>query len=191
MDYQSITTDQKTISAAQVKVKCQNFLGHNLVSDLVLRSSISTANGAYRNYVSLGRQSQIAYEDKNGSNLIGGGYYDGNQSRLIKASRHVAGTFYKYNPVYPIYFGDLELAQKFGRLQGAIEEDSYNSYDIISSPDNLAAPVVTITPNGTAASGYYSITFTSPVSNLTSTTVPLVYNSTAAEIQSALYALSN
>ena len=36
IDYQSITTDQKTVLAVLVKVKCQNFLGHNLVSDLVL-----------------------------------------------------------------------------------------------------------------------------------------------------------
>lgn len=84
----------------------------------------------------LGQQSQIAYKDKNGSNLIGGGYYDGNQLRLIKASCNVVFTFYKYNPVYLIYFGDLELAQKFGQLQGAIKEDSYNSYDIIASSDN-------------------------------------------------------
>lgn len=51
--------------------------------------------------------------------------------------------------------------------------------------------MITITPNGSVALGYYSITFTSPVTNLLSTTAPLSYNVTVADIQAALYALTN
>ena len=192
LDYLSVTSQPaQTISSALTQIRLQNFIGHNVVTDIVLRNGTNTANGQYRNYISLGRQAQLNYYNGQNKPLLGGSPLDANESRLLLAPRHVSAPFYKYNAVYPIYFGRLALAQKFGRMEGAIYENSYNQVGIQSSPDAFSAPVITITPSGTAASGYFNLEFTSPVTRRTCSTSMLAYNSTATEIQSALYALPN
>ena len=192
LDYLSVTSQPaQTISSALTQIRLQNFIGHNVVTDIVLRNGTNTANGQYRNYISLGRQAQLNYYNGQNKPLLGGSPLDANESRLLLAPRHVSAPFYKYNAVYPIYFGRLALAQKFGRMEGAIYENSYNQVGIQSSPDAFSAPVITITPSGTAASGYFNLEFTSPVTRRTCSTSMLAYNSTAAQIQSALYALPN
>ena len=192
LDYLSVTSQPaQTISSALTQIRLQNFLGHNVVTDLTFRNGVSVTNGQYRNFISLGRQAQLNYYNGQNQPLLGGSPLDADESRLLLAPRHVPAPFYKYNAVYPIYFGRLALAQKFGRMEGAIYEDSYNQVGIQASPDNLTNPIITITPSGTGASGYFSLEFTSPITRRTCQTAILAYNATAANIQSALYALPN
>lgn len=142
LDYLRVTSQTTTISSALTQIRLQNFISHNVCSDLILRNGTSVTNGQYRNFISLGRQAQLNYYDQTNNPLLGGSYQDAKESRLLLALQHVASTFYKYNQFYPIYFGKLAVAQNWGKLNGAIYEDSYNQIDFYpvqmrSKPLNL------------------------------------------------------
>jgi hypothetical protein len=140
LDYLGVVSSTNTISSALTQIRMQNAIGHNVVSDIVLRNGISVTNGQYRNFLSLGRQSQLNYYDRTNSPILGGSTLGGEEARLLIAPRHVAADWYKYNPVYPIIFGKVNIATLFGRMDGALYEDSYNQVGIQSSSDSLSHP---------------------------------------------------
>ena len=71
LDYLSVTSSQNTISSALT----QNFIGHNVCTDIVLRNGTSVSNGQYRNFISLGRQAQLNYYDRSNEPILGGSFW--------------------------------------------------------------------------------------------------------------------
>ena len=85
LDYLNVSTQPVLTISDLTCFKLQNFLGHNVVTDIVFRSAsnVAAASGAYRNYISLGRQAQLNYYNGQNKPLLGGSTLDADESRLL------------------------------------------------------------------------------------------------------------
>ncbi len=191
LDHISRVVETKTISSSETIIKLTGLIGHDMQDSVSFRTSNAIANGAYRNFSSLGSNPQFVVYSPEGTNIVGGSSLDGDQLRNMDATFHYAGYFYKMYPIYPIIWGSVEAGTKSGIMEGALYQNTNNQLGIRASSLALTAPVLTITPSGTSASGGYALRFTSPVTGQTCETGFLLFSSDAAAIKAALEGLPN
>lgn len=179
-----------TVNAGQTyQIQLSGIMGDVVFMDFTLRANV-TSGSELRNYSRVANFQLLDSEQKaiSGQQLI---THDWNQKYMLP--RYFAGQISQYKSGIYTYVFSAENSSPVHLILNGQKFGSYpmGSYEYLqfTAEQGGTNEVQTITPSGTSASGSYTITWATPYSS--QTTLPLAYNTSAANIALAIQALPN
>lgn len=138
--------------------------------------------------------SSFQIQDSQGLPITGAQFIDGDMNRWCQLPEWFHGTWQEIRNYYGFVFGkDKNTAIDFfrsGKKNGARAFNNNESLIINTAPAATNEIVTATISAGTAASGSFQLTWTTPHSQ-SWTTAPIAFNATGAQIEAAIEALPN